>query len=91
MTEDRIKMLIEQFDGAIKYAPLLTDHPDWSDEQCLAFAREGHAKAIAQLKNAMVRDKAGEGHWHNQVPVWNDRIPYCRNQPTLAMLEEAMK
>lgn len=88
---ERIDALVSQFNGAIKYVSMLKDHPDWSDDECIAFARKGHEQAIAQLKEAMRRDKAGEGHWHNQVPVWNDRIPYCRNQPTLAMIEEAMK
>lgn len=87
---DRIKALVAKFNGAIKYEPILKDHPEWSDDECLAFAREGHAKAVAQLREAMRRDKVGEGHWHNQVPVWNDRIPYCRNLPTLAMIEEAL-
>lgn len=91
MMEDRIKALVAKFNGAIKYGQLLKDHPDWTDDECVAFAREGHAKAIAQLKNAMARDKAGEGNWHNQVPCWNDRIPYCRNLPTAPMLEEALK
>lgn len=89
--EDRIKTLVAKFNGAIKYGQLLKDRPDWSDDECIAFAQLWHERAIAQLKNAMARDKAGEGHWHNQLPVWNDRIPYCRNLPTLAMLEEAAK
>lgn len=89
--EDRIKALVAKFNGAIKYGQLLKDHADWSDDECIAFAQLWHERAIAQLKNAMARDRAGEGHWHNQAPMWNDRIPYCRNQPTLAMIEEAMK
>lgn len=89
--DDRIKSLVDRFSGAIKYSPMLKDHPEWSDEECLTFARKWHAVAIAQLKEAMRRDKAGEGHWHNQVPGWNNKIPYCRNLPTLAMFEEAAK
>jgi len=94
MTEDRIAGLVAKFNGAIKYAPMLTDHPDWSDDECLAFARKWHPVAIAQLKAAMDRDAAGNGHWHNPPKgerAWNDRIPYCRNQPTGPMLREAMK
>lgn len=68
MSEERIQRLVAQFDGAIKYTPMLADHPEWTDEQCLAFARKWHAVAIARLD-------AGELHW-------NDNIPYCRNDPT---------
>ncbi len=89
-TLERIDSLILQKDGAIKYNSMLTSNPNWTDEQCLKCAEEGHAKAIAQLKQAFERDRNGGGHWHNQTPCWNDRIPYCRNLPTLAMLEEAL-
>jgi hypothetical protein len=86
--------LIAEFNGAIKYAPMIIDHPDWTKDDCLKFARENHAKAIAQLREAFARDRAGNGNWHNP-PVgarsWHDRIPYCRNLPTLAMIEEALK
>lgn len=89
--EDRINSLIAIFDGAIKYGQLLKDHADWSDDACISFAKLWHERAVAQLKDAMRRDKAGDGHWHNQAPCWNNKIPYCRNLPTLAMLEEAAK
>lgn len=68
MSEERIKRLVAQFDGAIKYAPMLKDHPDWTDEQCLELARKGHELAVERLK-------AGD-------PLWNRSIPYCRNDPT---------
>lgn len=74
---DRIDGLVKKFNGAIKYAPMLKDHPDWSDAECIAFARKWHAVAIERLRN-------GNG----DLP-WNDRIPYCRNLPTDAMLKEA--
>lgn len=96
MKTARVDVLVKQFNGAIKYAPMLQDHPDWSDEKCLAFAREWHAKAIAGLRAAFKRDRqrSGAGHWHNPPegePAWNDGIPYCRNLPTSTMLDEAMK
>jgi len=75
--QDRINALIARFDGAIKYTPMLTDHPDWTDDQCEAFAREHHASAILGL----IRLKG--------APGWNNGIPYCRNLPTEKMLKEA--
>lgn len=65
MSADRIALLVAQFDGLIKYAPMLQDHPDWSDEQCIAFAREQHARALAQRAANPAQ--------------WNSGIPYCRN------------
>lgn len=85
----RIDRLVAQFNGAIKYAPMLQDHPEWTDEQCLAFAREGHAKAIAGLKRAIQIERNGFEPVERQVPRWNNKIPYCRNLPTLEMLKEA--
>lgn len=67
--------LIAEFNGAIKYAPMLKDHPDWSKEQCLAFARKWHAVAIERLRKGDQQ--------------WNEKIPYCRNIPTPEMLKEA--
>lgn len=61
----RIERLVAQFNGAIKYAPMLADHPDWTDEECLAFARKWDAVARA-------RYLAGD-------PKWNNGVPYCRN------------
>lgn len=86
-------VLVPTFNGAIKYAPMLQDHPDWTDDQCLEFARKWHEVAILQLRKAFEYDRAGEGNWHNPPlgwKAWNDRIPYCRNLPTLKMIEEAL-
>jgi hypothetical protein len=85
----RIDRLVAQFNGAIKYASMLQDHPDWTDEQCLALAREGHAKAIAGLKRAIQIERNGFEPVERQVPRWNNRISYCRNLPTPEMLKEA--
>lgn len=62
---ERIERLVAQFNGAIKYAPMLADHPDWIDEACVAFARKWDA--VARKRHA-----AGD-------PKWNNGIPYCRN------------
>lgn len=61
----RVARLVAAFNGQIKYTPMLMDHPDWSDEECLVFAREWHAVAVERYANGDAR--------------WNDRIPYCRN------------
>ena len=82
MNAARIAKLMAEFNGAIKYAPMLKDHPGWTDEECLAFAREHHATAIEQLRERGA-DMERDG------PKWNGRIPYCRNIPTAAMLKEA--
>lgn len=94
--EDRIKALVAKFNGAIKYTPMLKDYPDWSDDECVAFARKWHVKAIKGLRAAFERDRhrQGSGHWHNPPEgerSWNHGVPYCRNQPTTAMLDEAIK
>lgn len=57
--------LVPKFNGAIKYLPMLMDHPDWTDAQCIAFAKKWHAVAEG-------RHRAGD-------PRWNEKIPYCRN------------
>lgn len=75
--EPRKVAMLAEFDGAIKYGPMLNDHPDWTNEQCIAFARKWHAIAIERLRD-------GEAQW-------NEGIPYCRNEPTDAMLREASK
>lgn len=62
---DRIAKLVARFDGLIKYTPMIQDHPDWSDDECIAFAREMHTRAVAQY----AVDRA----------TWNSGIPYCRN------------
>lgn len=94
-TEDsRVAKLVSQFDGAIKYEPMIKDHQDWSDDQCLELARRWHAVAIVQLREAMQndRDRAVIGsHWHDPPEgnnSWNHGIPYCRNLPTTAMFDE---
>ena len=63
---ERVDQLVSQFNGAIKYLPLLTDHPEMSDDEVLAFARKWHAVAEARYRN-------GDANWNNG-------IPYCRNQ-----------
>jgi len=89
----RIAALIEElvgaFNGAIKYTPMLKDHPDWSKEQCLAFARQWHAEAINGLRLSLRLEREGHGRWDVVFPRWNDGIPYCRNIATAAMLSEA--
>ena len=65
MDDKRISLLVKQFNGCIKYAPMIKDHPDWTDDECVAFARQAHDKAKAQL----AIDPSG----------WNNGIPYCRN------------
>lgn len=83
MNEERIARLRAVFDGCIKYAPMLQDHGEqvadprqhWTDEQCVAFARKWHAKAIEQLRASR------EG--------WNHGIPYCYNNPRVDFLAEA--
>lgn len=65
MSEERIAKLVAQFDGLIKYSPMLQDHPEWTDEQCIAFAKAQHAVAVTQRK----ANRDG----------WNTGIPYCRN------------
>lgn len=62
---ERIDKLVAEFNGLIKYAPMLKDHPDWTDAQCIEFAKKWHA--VAEERHAK-----GD-------PKWNDRIPYCRN------------
>lgn len=71
---ERVDRLVAQFDGAIKYLPLLTDHPELIDEDCLAFARKWHAVAVERLK-------VGIRGWDAAHPerLWNHGIPYCRN------------
>lgn len=93
---DRIAGLVAKFNGAIKYTPMLQDHPDWTDEECLAFAKLWHPKAIAGLRDALARDRkrSGPGHWHNPPEgekAWNEGVPYCRNLPTTTMIDEAKR
>lgn len=62
----RIERLVAQFNGQIKYVPMLMDHPDWTDDQCIEFAKKWDAVAVERY------------HAGGDLP-WNDRIPYCRN------------
>lgn len=87
--------LVSIFNGAIKYAPMMQDHgpgstDPWDEAKCLAFAREWHAVAITQLRFALERQAQGWGKWNCQSPPWNNRIPYCRNEPTEQMMLEAL-
>lgn len=65
----RVERLIARFDGLIKYTSMLMDHPDWSDDECVEFAKKWHAVAKDRLDNP------------KDDMMWNDRIPYCRNLP----------
>jgi hypothetical protein len=69
----RVPRLRAIFDGAIRYNEMLLDNPDWTDDECIAFAREWHAVAEKQY-----RERGEEG--------WNDGIPYGRNDITKANL-----
>lgn len=62
---ERINRLVAQFNGAIKYTPMLSDNPQWSDDVCLEFARNWHAVA--------------ESRYRKGYAQWNAGIPYCRN------------
>ena len=62
----RVARLVATFNGAIKYLPMLTDHPEMSDEEALAFARHWHAIAKERYRSGDEK--------------WNNGIPYCRNQ-----------
>jgi hypothetical protein len=72
-----IDELVKEFNGAIKYTPMLKDHPGWTKAECLAFARKWHAVAIDRLRKG--------------DPKWNEGIPYGRNIATPAMLKEASR
>lgn len=100
----RVPSLVAKFDGAIKYLPMVLDHPEWTDEQCLAFAKKHHATAISQLREALKRYPSLWGAPVEDVralnlkyarptdgePIaWNSHIPHCRHIPTAAMLKEA--
>lgn len=63
--EARIPVLVARFDGLIKYRPMLQDHPDWTDDECVEFAVTHHERAVEQY----LRDPA----------TWNSGVPYCRN------------
>lgn len=66
MSQERIAKLVAEFDGAIKYAPMLADHPEFTDDCAIAFARKWDD----------VARQRGIG-----APGWNHGIPYCRNDP----------
>lgn len=67
---ERVPRLRAIFDGAIRYNEMLLDNPGWTDDECIAFARENHAKALEQ--------------WRANPQAWNDGIPYCRNDVSKA-------
>ena len=88
--DERITTLTAEFDGAIKYGPMLESNTAWTDQQCVDYAREQHSSAIKGLRLAIAAELAGGAHWWDQTPGWNDKIAFCRNMPTAAMLKEAM-
>jgi hypothetical protein len=61
----RIDALVDAFNGQIKYLPMVLDHPDWTDGECVAFAKKWDA--VAREKYKADPDK------------WNNGIPYARN------------
>lgn len=61
----RVDALVKRFDGQIKYLPMLLDHPEWSDDECVAFAQKWDAVAKEQRKADPAK--------------WNRGVPYCRN------------
>jgi len=63
--EARVPALVARFNGQIKYLPMLLDHPEWTDDECEAFARKWDAVAKEQRKADPAK--------------WNRGIPYCRN------------
>lgn len=77
--ERRVPLLRAQFDGAIRYSEMLMDNPEWTDEECLAFARKWHAVAQKQFK------ERGPNR-PDEPSGWNNGIPYCRNDVTKANL-----
>lgn len=46
--DDRVARLMKQFNGNVKYKPMLQDHPKWTDEECVAFAKRWDAIARQQ-------------------------------------------
>lgn len=91
MAEQKLDALIAEFNGAIKYLPMLADHPEWTHDECITFARKWHAVAITNLRAALAEEIKTGVSWGSQPKRWNDRIPYCRNQPTLRMMAEAVR
>lgn len=95
---DRIASLVAQLDGAIKYVDVLADHPEWTDEQVLAFARPLHEKAIGRLREILKHPfyaKLSADQARLAQPLvsspWNEGIAHCRNVPTAKMIEEARR
>lgn len=75
----RIDGLVVQFNGAIKYEPMLVDNPKWTDEECLAFAHKWHAVVIDRLRDPQLRNQ------------WNEGVPYCRNDPATLLAEAGVE
>ncbi|MGH7947904.1 MAG: hypothetical protein ACREQF_01600 [Candidatus Binataceae bacterium] len=62
----RVPALVARFNGQIKYLPILLDHPEWTDDECIAMAQ--HWDKVARDRySGKERDR------------WNAGIPYCRN------------
>jgi hypothetical protein len=82
--EERVKRLRAVFDGAIRYFPMLEQHHEWSDDECIAFARRWHAVAVKQHAALVNLPKPEDGD--DPLNAWNHGIPYCRNDATKANL-----
>ena len=63
----RVPALVARLNGQIKYLPMLLDHPEWTDDECIAFAQKWDAEAKKRYAAKATRDR------------WNEGIPYCRN------------
>lgn len=82
----RVPALRAIFDGAIRYNEMLIDNPDWTDEQCLAFAREWHAVVATRFKEHRASLNQYSVGLDGAPLGWNEGIPYCRNDITKANL-----
>lgn len=89
----RVPALVARFNGAIKYLPMVLDHPEWTDDQCIEFAKKNHAIAIAQLsaKPLTLISVVSSPESSALLSGWNNGVPYCRNIPTNDMIKEANK
>lgn len=89
---ERIEELIAKFNGGVKYAAMLADHPSWTDDECVAFAKKWHEVAIKQLSEAIKQAGSVEKFWKlNGLGGWSNGIPYGRNLPTKEMIAEAQR
>jgi hypothetical protein len=62
---ERVPALVARLDGQIKYYPMLLDHPEWSDDECIA---------LASIWDGVARERHAAGETD-----WNRGIPYARN------------